>query len=608
MPLILLTVILPLLLSLLLTFTTTTTNLAVVAQEDNNDGNSINEPFVVQLPSTASGIEIPSYSHGFSLEMSHWTTVFGTRSDKQSAGFLQLLRNIEDRRGALMIRLGGNSQDAASSDESISAPIAKTGEQATRTNSGATTYNIKVHSKLFDAMRRLSNIVAIKWTVGLNFENAGDMESALSLGKVAVDKLGDLLYAVQIGNEPDLYAKHGLRSDGWGVQDYTGEWVAWATQLSQHFYNNDDNQRQRNIFSGGVICCTWHLQDLLDSGYFERSKELINSITVQKYSSNACFGVAKGEIDDYLSHAWITSLPRKMYQEQAQVITGSGKELVMGETNTAACGGIQGISDTFVSALWWVDWQLFLYSISFSSVELQLGGPKAHYNPMSKIGSSWTANPIYYGSLVTAEALGPSDTAAQVVHIDLPSDSQAAYAIFHKQQFTYAVLINFDPDNEAVFPLQPQQEGWIPVDDSDGIAKLKVKRLTATSLQERHAIQWAGQTLHNVSDGRLRGDVAIEEVICSAPDRCEVTLPKSSVALVGRHLDYFNGTAVTDDPYDVSGLVGSNGDNNKPVSSNPLAFTSATSSKVAIAIGYLLPLMLVAPVFFLHHVLITIFL
>ncbi|KAI8143234.1 hypothetical protein BJV82DRAFT_105360 [Fennellomyces sp. T-0311] len=518
---------------------------------------------VVQLPSTTSGMEIPPYSHGFSLEMSHWTTVFGTRTDKQGAGFLQLLRNIQDRRGALMIRLGGNSQDAAYSDETISQPIAKTGEQAVRTNSGATTFNIKVHSRMFDYMRHLSDLISIKWTFGLNFEKADDMNSARQLGKLAIDKLGDLLYAVQIGNEPDLYAKHGLRNEGWGVEEYAREWMDWASKLLDHF-----KIERRNIFTGGVICCTWHLQDLLDSGYFERSKEFINSITVQKYSSNACFGVAKGAISDYLSHDWITSIPRENYAEPVQHMISQGKEIIMGETNTAACGGILGISDTYVSALWWVDWQLFLYSLGFASIELQLGGPTAHYNPMSKIGGSWIANPIYYGSLVTAEALGPPDARPHVMHIDLPSDSHVAYGIFHQGHLRYAVLINLDPDNDAVFPLQG---AW------DGVESLKVKRLVADGLEERHSIHWAGQTLHNVSDGVLLGDIQIDQVPC-VNNRCEVTLPKASVALVGHDFDAFSETTVIDKPYDVHDVLGSGGSG---TSLNPLVTTTSGSHRLA---------------------------
>ncbi|KAI9244684.1 hypothetical protein BDA99DRAFT_610078 [Phascolomyces articulosus] len=568
-------------------------------QTDNNNNEQLNS-FVVQLPSTASGIQIPSYSHGFSLEMSHWTNVFGTRTtDKQSTGFLQLLGNIQDRRGSLMIRLGGNSQDAAFSDESINSPIAKTGEQATRTNSGAMTFNIKVHSQMFDAMRQISRLVPVQWTFGLNFEDANNMESALSLGKLALEKLGghedgdpqeSVLYAIQIGNEPDLYAKHGLRSEAWGVEDYTKEWMSWATQLSQHYFNNgNDNKirmtKRRNIFTGGVICCTWHLQDLLDSGYFESTKDLINSITVQKYSSNACFGVAKGDLSDYTSHAWITEKARKMYEEPAQVIIANGKELIMGETNSAACRGIKGISDTYASSLWWVDWQLFLYSIGFSSIELQLGGSTAHYNPMSKVGGSWVANPIYYGSLVTAEALGSSDATPQVMHIDVSSasDMHAAYAIFHQQKLRYMVLINFDPDNEAVFPLQNAENGWWNNDDG---GELKIKRLTATSLHEKHAIRWAGQTLRGVSDGVLRDDIQIEQVMCNDPNRCEINLPKASVALVGRYFDEYHGTPIVNKPYDVDGLVGNNSDQD---SSNPLHLSSSNSgSSTSIMTGYII--------------------
>lgn len=60
---------------------------------------------VVQLPSTASGVKIPAYSHGFALEMSQWTKIFGYSVGQQSYELLQLLQNIKDRRGAMMIRV-----------------------------------------------------------------------------------------------------------------------------------------------------------------------------------------------------------------------------------------------------------------------------------------------------------------------------------------------------------------------------------------------------------------------------------------------------------------------------------------------------------------------
>lgn len=521
---------------------------------------------VVQLPSTASGVSIPPYSHGIALEMGHWNNVFSTWNDKQSVTFLQLLRNLHDRRGALMIRLGGNSQDAVELDESINTPVAKTGEQATRTNSGATTYNIKVNSQMFHAMRQLSQVVGgLKWMFGLNFEHADHIQSAQQLGQLAVNILGgsttsnssydNVLYALQIGNEPDLYAKHGMRTSDWGVADYTGEWLDWAHQLADTF---GTSQYRPDLFSGGVICCTWGLQDLLDSGYFDSAKHMLNSITVQRYSSNACFGVAKGSVDDYLSHDWITSMARESYEKPVQRIVSEGKQVIMGETNTAACGGIQGISDTYVSTLWWVDWQLFLYSIGFSSIQLQLGGNNAHYNPMSKIGGSWIANPIYYGSLVTAEALGPSDSGARVVHVTSIADQHVVYAIFHHDSLAYTVLINLDADNEASFPLQ---HPW-------KTNTLYAKRLIANSISERHDISWAGQTLKGSVDGMFKGDIHIDSIQCSDEDNCAISVPKASVALVGPHFPNLTETSVVNNPYDIDDLLNGTVSSNTTYNSN----------------------------------------
>ena len=57
-----------------------------------------------------------------------------------------------------------------------------------------------------------------------------------------------------------------------------------------------------------------------------------------------------------------------------------GKQFMMFETNTASCGGFPGISDSFASALWAVDYALQMAYSNFSGALLHVGGQDDTYN------------------------------------------------------------------------------------------------------------------------------------------------------------------------------------------------------------------------------------
>ena len=52
----------------------------------------------------------------------------------------------------------------------------------------------------------------------------------------------------------------------------------------------------------------------------------------------------------------------------------------MFETNTASCGGFPGISDSFGSALWALDYGLQMAYSNFSGALFHVGGQSVYYN------------------------------------------------------------------------------------------------------------------------------------------------------------------------------------------------------------------------------------
>ena len=81
----------------------------------------------------------------------------------------------------------------------------------------------------------------------------------------------------------------------------------------------------------------------------------------------------------------------------------------MFETNTAACGGFPGISDSFGAGLWAVDWALKLSTYNFSATLFHVGGQGDYYNPFTPPPTNqsnfrqWTTGSVYYSTLIVAE-------------------------------------------------------------------------------------------------------------------------------------------------------------------------------------------------------------
>jgi hypothetical protein len=74
---------------------------------------------------------------------------------------------------------------------------------------------------------------------------------------------------------------------------------------------------------------------------------------------------------------------------------------VISETNSAACGGIPGVSNVFASALWSADWLAIAAERHAKSVALNgsLDGCSA-YTPLCRVAShEYIAAPVYYGML-----------------------------------------------------------------------------------------------------------------------------------------------------------------------------------------------------------------
>lgn len=85
------------------------------------------------------------------------------------------------------------------------------------------------------------------------------------------------------------------------------------------------------------------------------------------------------EFPTYLKHSNGQGLVSN-YLNSTMFAQQVGKPFLMFETNTASCGGFPGISDTFASALWALDYGLQMTHSNFSGALLHAGGQNVSYN------------------------------------------------------------------------------------------------------------------------------------------------------------------------------------------------------------------------------------
>jgi len=70
----------------------------------------------------------------------------------------------------------------------------------------------------------------------------------------------------------------------------------------------------------------------------------------------------------------------KPFLNTSAIALANHKPFLMFETNTASCGGFAGISDSYGSALWGLDYGLQMAYSNFSGALLHVGGQNVYYN------------------------------------------------------------------------------------------------------------------------------------------------------------------------------------------------------------------------------------
>ncbi|KAK0230497.1 glycoside hydrolase family 79 protein [Armillaria fumosa] len=491
---------------------------------------------------------------GFSIEMSVANQALGKNSSYIQVPFLNLMANLQQRAGRVYVRVGGNTQETAVHVDSL--PDGKMIQKDnTNTTNPTQTPPLDYTNDLFHLMRGISEFVNVRWFLGIPFFNVNPFQLAIAEQSQAI--LGDFLAGLQAGNEPDLYVRHGHRTDPYGPSDYGNEFGALVQAMG-----NDVNAVNKNLLIGPNIATgDWVPEDVWETGFVDTYSENLAYLAVEHYPTDNCYAVygsgtprdAQTMFPTYLNHSAGQAIVQA-YLNSGNYAQQKNKKLLMFETNTASCGGFPGISDSFGAALWGLDYSMQMAYSNFSGAMMHIGGQNVFYNPFTPPPTNqttfhqWTIGPIYYSALIMAEAMGASNV-SQILDLNANGGNifTPAYAIYENGNPVRVALFNYitDPSGASTYTASISIGGGETGQANGTPPQVKVKYLLADSVSQKYNFRWAGQTFGNIfeSDGRLMGQEDIKTVNCDQnANTCPITVPAPGFALVFLNDEAFTET------------------------------------------------------------------
>ncbi len=211
--------------------------------------------------------------------------------------------------------------------------------------------------------------------------------------------LGSALVGIELGNEPDRYIRKGLRGRGWDFAAYRAQAAAYRAAIAAAAPGVAIAEPDP---SSGVPGLTWlrgaarsmhpqlltdHYYPLSSCGYRPTVSELL-SVNVRR---------ADGA----------------MLAKMLAIARAAGTRLRIDETNSVSCEGFAGVSDTFGSALWALDYTAQALDAGVAGLNFHdLLAKRDAYSPLIAISptalaaGALRAQPEWYALLAARELRG----------------------------------------------------------------------------------------------------------------------------------------------------------------------------------------------------------
>jgi hypothetical protein len=386
----------------------------------------------------------------------------------------EMFQWVRPKKSPLLIRIGGNSAIRVYFSESKLKRLPM--------------QDYLVRPLDLQILASVSQQASIQWIIDIGMPSADAAFGAELAGFIKQYIPMTSIFAIEIGNEPDFYARDGNRPGTYAPLDFFEEFADYRRNITSVLGDVD--------LMGPSYAYVWRAE--YQQPFIDREGEHVKYLTFHNYELPGCSDPKKLSVDGLLTspyageYEWVSELSLSI-QQQTQ-----GGWNVWGEGSSVSCGGKSGISDTFASALWMVD---VLFEMAYRGVKLAFlsGIPQAQCNlflnsffldaPFSTNLSQMIPFPSFYGILFFNQAVDKN------VMIYSPMTNQSlmkAWATQHEKE-DYLVLLNKQNGPQSVQVKMNQREGMVPYN-------MTYITLTSDSLVSINGTRLGGQWLNNEAE------------------------------------------------------------------------------------------------------------
>ena len=317
-----------------------------------------------------------------------------------------------------------------------------------------------------DALAEL--VKALNWQLiyGLNLAR-GNPEAAAEEAAYVARAVGSRLLAFQIGNEPDGFGRwSAVRPQTYDFQAFLAEW--------RQFYTGIRARLPTAPFAGPDVIA----EQKWIRPFIEAVGDDLILVTRHYYADGPA-----GAPDITLARL-LNSAPqaKAMLEEMRSTSESSRLPFRIAETNSIFNEGQPGVSDTFGSALWGIEFMFQVAEAGGQGINFHTGDAKA-YTPIGPGQNSHEARPLYYAMLMFNEAVrGASMLPARIVS---PGLNMAAYALRAADDSLKVCLINKDRERGA----------RVGIETGRNFSSASLLRLTAPSAEAKTEVTLGGSAV-----------------------------------------------------------------------------------------------------------------
>ncbi|KAF2147960.1 glycoside hydrolase family 79 protein [Myriangium duriaei CBS 260.36] len=455
-----------------------------------------------------------------SYELRHFPAyAVGSRSEPNGYS-INLLKNIAERQIHMPVaRVGGNSQDEAIYDDTLTVPLAPS-------CTADSLAGLCLGKTFFDSYGTFPNT---KYSHGFNlaWNNASGyrtLEQTVALACHAIN--ASIFDAWEYGNEPNLYRTQ-VRPKSWTTQDYILEWFNGTVRLASFLQQLCPNSVSESGLIAPSLSNPWseiHPADVAAS-YKQDSGSRVTRFSMHAYMGGATSPTIT-LANTLLNHSAIVNAlrPHVSIAQKIHAIPGmSETPYIIGECNSLWGGGRRGVCDVFGSALWVLDFTLHAASTGQISRLHFHQGPGAPYTAWNPSGHNAATFPSYYGKVAAAQFIGDS-TKRSVSAVKLPegSESESAYASYDTdtQGLATLAIINMNEYNSTAAALRPTKTYTLNIIPQSCWTS---ERLTAPGSDSLNGITFGGLSFEYLTLGRPHRQMPSDPKTC-ADDQGNLTL------------------------------------------------------------------------------------